>query len=60
MSKFTAIYARVPTDEQSCAGQLPELREHAARVGEPVVEYIEAGVSGPGPRKGRRARSRSS
>ncbi len=41
-----AIYARVSTDDQSCAMQLSELRGYCQRSGWEVVEYVDQGVSG--------------
>lgn len=43
----TALYARVSTVDQNCAGQLEELRRYVAARGWLVVgEYVDTGVSG--------------
>jgi len=41
------IYARVSTEDQTCAMQIRELREYAARAGWTLLnEYVDRGVSG--------------
>ena len=47
MSKRIAIYARVSTNQQTCANQLTELRAVADRAGYQIVsEFIDEGISG--------------
>jgi DNA invertase Pin-like site-specific DNA recombinase len=41
-----AVYARVSTADQDCAGQIEALRRHAAARGWGVTEFIDHGVSG--------------
>src|SRR5258708_36943784 len=44
---IVAIYARVSTSDQSCAMQLPELRQYVVRHGwEFFAEYVDTGFSG--------------
>lgn len=43
----TAIYARVSTSDQTCEGQLKELREYVERRGWTIAgEYVDTGFSG--------------